>query len=130
MAEDTAEASSEADLSALVAEFIRLHAEAKQLNNRLEEVKEQLKRHAESQPRVANAVILRAGEYAVKCGYGVRVSYNVEKLSAVEAMLDAEQFEALFERKITLSAVKENLATAVPTTPSASLTRRNARTCH
>ncbi len=35
-------------LAALVAEFIRLHAEAKQLNDRLDEVKEQLKRHAAS----------------------------------------------------------------------------------
>jgi hypothetical protein len=106
---DAAEALSEEALSSLVAEFIRLHAEAKQLNDRLEEVKEQLKRHAASQPRVANAVVLRAGAYAVKCGYGVRVSYNAEKLSAVEATLGAEQFTALFERKVTFSAVKENL---------------------
>jgi len=107
--EDAAEALSDAELSALVAEFIRLHAETKQLNDRLEEIKEKLKRHAASQPRVANAVILRAGEYAVKCGYGVRVSYNAEQLSAVEEMLGTEQFAALFARKITLSAVKENL---------------------
>jgi hypothetical protein len=107
--EGAAEALSDAALSALVAEFIRLHAEAKQINDRLEDIKEQLKQHAASQPRVANAVILRAGEYTVKCGYGVRVSYNAEKLSAVEAMLGAEQFTALFERKITFSAVKENL---------------------
>ena len=107
--EDAAEALSEAELSALVAEFSRLHAEAKQLNDRLEEVKEKLKRHAASQPRIANAVILRAGEYMVKCGYTVRSNYNAEKLAAVEAMLGAEQFMALFERKITFSAVKENL---------------------
>jgi hypothetical protein len=54
-------------------------------------------------------VLLRIGEYAVKCGYGVRVSYSAEKLAAVEAMLGAEQFTALFERKITFSAVKESL---------------------
>jgi hypothetical protein len=107
--EDATETLSEAELSALVAEFSRLHAEAKQLNDRLEEVKEKLKRHAASQPRIANAVILRAGEYMVKCGYTVRSSYNAEKLAAVEAMLGAEQFMALFERKITFSAVKENL---------------------
>jgi hypothetical protein len=106
---DAAEALSAAELSALVAEFVRLHAEAKQLNDRLEEVKEKLKQHAASQPRVANAVLLRTGEYAVKCGYGVRVNYNAEKLAAVEAMLGAEQFTALFERKITYSAVKESL---------------------
>lgn len=107
--EDTAEALSDAELSALVAEFIRLHAETKQLNDRLEEIKEKLKRHAASQPRVANAVILRAGESAVKCGYTVRSNYNAERLSAIEEMLGTEQFATLFARKITFSAVKENL---------------------
>ena len=106
---DAAEALNAAELSVLVAEFVRLHAEAKQLNDRLEEIKEKLKQYAASQPRVANAVLLHTGEYAVKCGYGVRVSYNAEKLSAVEAMLGVEQFTALFERKITFSAVKESL---------------------
>jgi hypothetical protein len=104
-----AEALSEAELSALVAEFIRLHAEAKQLNDRLDAVKEQLKRHAASQPRVANAVLLRTGEHAAKCGYSVKVSYNADKLAAVEAMLGTEHFAALFTRKITFSAVKEPL---------------------
>src|SRR6266702_535017 len=89
---DATEALSAAELSVLVAEFVRLHAEAKQLNDRLEEIKEKLKQHAASQPRVANAVLLRTGEYAVKCGYRVSVSYNAEKLPAVEAMLGAEQF--------------------------------------
>jgi hypothetical protein len=100
---------SDAELSALVTEFIRLHAEAKQLNDRLDAVKEQLKRHAALQPRIANAVMLRTGEYTVKCGYSVRVSYNAEKLSAVEAILGTEHFTALFARKITFSAVKEPL---------------------
>jgi hypothetical protein len=107
--EDAAEALSDAELSALVAEFIRLHAETKQLNDRLDEIKEKLKRHAASQPRIANAVILQAGEYAVKCGYTVRSNYNAERLSTVEEMLGTEQFAALFARKITFSAVKENL---------------------
>src|SRR5262249_19089424 len=89
--------------------FIRLHAEAKHLNDRLDVVKEQLKRHAASQPRVANAVLLRIGEHAVKCGYSVRVSYNTEKLAAVEAMLGTEPFTALFARKISFSPVKESL---------------------
>jgi hypothetical protein len=106
---DAAEALSDAELSALVAEFIWLHAETKRLNDRLDEIKEKLKRHAASQPRVANAVVLRAGEYAVKCGYTVRSNYNAERLSAVEEMLGTEQFATLFARKITFSAVKENL---------------------
>ena len=106
--DDTATLSDEA-LSALVAEFIQLHAEAKRLNDRLETVKEQLKRHAASQPRVANAVLLRSGEYAIKCGYSVRVSYHTDKLAAVESMLGPEPFTALFTRKITFSPVKESL---------------------
>ena len=109
VSDDDAAALSEEALAALVAEFIRLHAEAKQLNDRLDAVKEQLKRHAASQPRVANAVLLRAGEHAVKCGYSVRVSYHAEKLAAVEAMLGTEHFTALFTRKITFSPVKESL---------------------
>jgi hypothetical protein len=109
--EEGAAALSEEALSVLVAEFIRLHAEAKQLNDRLDAVKEQLKRHAASQPRIANAVLLRTGEHAVKCGYSVRVSYHADQLAAVEAMLGTEHFAALFARKITFSAVKEPLDT-------------------
>jgi hypothetical protein len=109
VSKDDAAALSDEALSALVAEFIQLHAEAKRLNDRLETVKEQLKRHAASQPRTANAVMLRTGEYAVKCGYSMRVSYNADKLAAVEAILGTEHFTALFTRKITFSAVKEPL---------------------
>jgi hypothetical protein len=106
-----AAALSEETLAVLLAEFIQLHAEAKHLNDRLDAVKEQLKRHAASQPRMANAVLLRAGEHAVKCGYSVRVSYNADKLAAVEALLGTEPFAALFARKTTFSAVKESLDT-------------------
>jgi hypothetical protein len=106
---ESAAALSDAEVAALAAEFIQLHAEAKHVNDRLEAVKEQLKRHAASQPRVANAVMLRAGEHAVKCGYSVRVSYNAEKLAAVEALLGTDPFTALFARKISFSPVKESL---------------------
>ena len=109
VSKDDAAALSEEALAALVAEFIQLHAEAKQLNERLDAVKEQLKRHAASQPRVANAVLLRTGEHAVKCGYSIKVTYNADKLAAVEALLGTEHFTALFTRKITFSAVKESL---------------------
>ncbi|MGE3541189.1 MAG: hypothetical protein AB7N91_27620 [Candidatus Tectimicrobiota bacterium] len=100
---------SDAELSALVEEFIRLHAEAKHLNDRLDAIKEQLKQYAASQPRSANAVTLRAGEHTVKCGYSVRVSYHADKLAAVEALLGTEHFAALFARKITFSPVKASL---------------------
>jgi len=109
VSKDDAAALSEDALSALVAEFVRLHAEVKHLNERLDAVKEQLKRHAASQPRVANAVMLRAGEHAVKCGYSVRVSYNADQLAAVEALLGVEPFTALFTRKTTFSPVKAAL---------------------
>ena len=109
VSKDDAAALSEGALAALVAEFIQLHAEAKQLNERLDAVKGQLKRHAASQPRVANAVLLRTGKHAVKCGYSIKVTYNADKLAAVEALLGTEQFTALFTRKMTFSAVKEPL---------------------
>jgi hypothetical protein len=67
--------------------------------------------------------MLRTGEYTVKCGYNVRVSYNAEKLAAVEALLGTEHFTALFTRKTTFSAVKESLdaflASAAPDTAAA-----------
>ena len=108
---DAAVALSDAEVAALVTEFVRLHAEAKQLNDRLDTVKEQLKRHAASQPRVANAVLLRTGEDAVRCGFSPRVSYQAEQLAAVEAMLGTEPFAALFTRKTTFSPVKGSLDT-------------------
>ena len=109
VADAAAAALSDTDVSALVTEFVRLHAEAKQLNDRLDAVKEQLKQHAASQPRVANAVLLRTGEDAVRCGYSPRVSYQAEQLAAVEAMLGTEPFAALFTRKTTFSPVKGSL---------------------
>jgi hypothetical protein len=103
---DAAAALSDAEVSALVTEFVRLHAEARQLNDRLDAIKEQLKQHAASQPRVANAVLLRAGDDIVTCRYSPRVSYQAEPLAAVEAMLGPEPFAALFTRKTIFSPVK------------------------
>jgi hypothetical protein len=96
----------DADVAALVSAFVRLHAEAKQLNDRMDAIKEQLKQHAASQPRVANAVLLRAGDDVVTCRYSPRVSYQAEQLAAVEALLGTEPFAALFTRKTTFSPVK------------------------
>jgi hypothetical protein len=108
-ADAAAPALSDAEVATLVTEFVRLHAEAKQLNDRLDAIKEQLKQHAASQPRVANAVLLRAGDDVVTCRYSPRVSYQAEQLTAVEAMLGAEPFAALFTRKTTFSPVKGSL---------------------
>jgi hypothetical protein len=100
---------SDTDVAVLVSEFVRLHAEAKHLNDRLEAIKEQLKQHAASQPRVGNAVLLRTGDDVVTCRYSPRVSYQAEQLAAVEAMLGSELFAALFTRKTTFSPVKGSL---------------------
>lgn len=105
--ESDAEPLSEDELAALVGEFVSLHAEHKRLGDRLEAIKERLKSHAATQPRTANAVLMRVGEHAVKCGYATRVSYDSEKVSAVGMMLDAESFAALFTREVRYSPNKE-----------------------
>jgi hypothetical protein len=107
--DDEAEALGEEELSVLVGEFARLHAEHKKLEGQLNEIKEKLKRHAATQPRVSNAVVLRAGEHAVKCGYSARVSYDAEKLSAAESLLGPENFASLFAREVKYTPLKDNL---------------------
>jgi hypothetical protein len=79
------------------------------LDSRASEIKELLKRAATSRPRVSNAVVLRAGEAGVRCSYASKAAYDAEKLAAAEALLGAEGFAALFERKVTFAAVKGRL---------------------
>jgi hypothetical protein len=107
--DSTAKMLSEEEVSTLISEFTRLHAEEKKIKEQLEDVKEKLKRHAASQPRVNNAVLLRAGEAAVKCGYSVRISYDSEKLGAVEGLLGTERFAELFTREVKFTPVKDRL---------------------
>jgi hypothetical protein len=100
----------EEEVAALVAEFVALHAEKKRLDDRLEEIKETLKRAARARPRISNAVVLRAGEEGgVRCSYSVKTAYDPEKLSVVEDLLGREGFEAIFERKVSFSPVKDRL---------------------
>ncbi|HEX8283990.1 MAG TPA: hypothetical protein VF588_11575 [Pyrinomonadaceae bacterium] len=106
---DGAEALSDEEVETLVAEYVALHEELKRLDTRASEIKEQLKRAATARPRVSNAVVLRAGEAGVRCGYASKATYDPEKLSEVERLLGAEGFAALFERKVTFSAVKNRL---------------------
>lgn len=104
-----AAALSDEEVAALVSEYVALHEEIKRLDGRAGEIKEQLKLAARSRPRVSNAVVLRAGEGAgVRCSYSVKTAYDAEKLSAVEHLL-GEEFAAVFERKVTFSAVKGGL---------------------
>ena len=100
---------SDEEVSALVAEYVALHEELKRLDARASEIKEQLKRAASARPRVSNGVVLRADEAGVRCSYTSKASYDAEKLAAAEALLGAEGFAALFERKVSFNAVRPRL---------------------
>jgi hypothetical protein len=106
---DGTEAPADEEVAALVAEYVALHEELKRLEARASEIKEQLKRAAAARPRVSNAVVLRAGGAGVRCSYASKATYDAEKLSAAEALLGAEEFAALFERRVTYAAVKARL---------------------
>jgi hypothetical protein len=101
---------SDEEVERLVARYVWLHAEKKQLDDEMDEIKERLKLAAGARPRVTNAVVLRAGEGAVRCSYSVRTTWDAAKLSEAEALLGPEQFSSLFERKVTYAAVREALA--------------------
>ena len=107
--DDGTEALTDEEVAALVAEYVALHEELKRLDARASEVKEQLKRASAARPRVSNAVVLRADDGSVRCSYTSKATYDAEKLAAAEALLGAEEFAALFERKVTFSAVKARL---------------------
>jgi hypothetical protein len=125
-APDGTEALSEEEVAALVAEYVALHEELKRLEGRASEIKEQLKRAATARPRVSNAVVLRAGEGGVRCSYTSKVSYDAERLAAAEALLGAESFAALFERKVTFSAVKNRLEEFLSSADEATAAARDA----
>ena len=101
---------SDEEVERLVARYVELHAEKKQLDDEMDEIKERLKTAAGARARVTNAVVLRAGEAAVRCSYTVRTTWDAAKLSEAEALLGPEQFSALFERKVSYAAVRERLA--------------------
>lgn len=98
----------EEEVAALVAEYVGLHEESKRLDARLGEIKERLKLAAQARPRVSNAVVLRAGDAGVRCSFAVRTSYDPAALAPAEELL-GEEFDALFERKVSFAAVKDRL---------------------
>jgi hypothetical protein len=99
----------DAEVESLVSEYIGLHAEEKRIKERLDEIKEQLKAAAASRERVAGAVTLNGEEGAVKCSFKTSLKCLPEKVGALEARLEPDEFGALFERKISYSPVKDNL---------------------
>jgi hypothetical protein len=99
----------ETTLESLIAEYVALHAEEKRVSERLGQIKEQLKAVALMKERVANAVVLRAGDTAVKCSYKVGLKLNPERVGELERILDEGQFATLIERKISFSPIKEKI---------------------
>jgi hypothetical protein len=110
LADPDAEPLDEEQIETLAREFVELHAQLKPLNDRLDEIKEKLKRVASGRPREGNAVLIGNGDAAVKCGYSTRVSYDADRLLALENDVGADLIETLFERKTSFSANKESLA--------------------
>jgi len=102
-------ASGEADTQSLISEFVALHAEEKRITKRMSEIKESLKAIAASQQRVGNAVTMRAGDSAVRCSYRVSLKCDTEAVEALEEVLDKEEFSRLFERKMSFSAVEDEV---------------------
>jgi hypothetical protein len=124
--DDGTEALSDEEVERLVAEYVALHEELKRLDARAGEIKEQLKRASSARPRVSNAVVLRAEAGSVRCSYTSKAAYDAEKLAAAEALLGAEGFNALFERKVTFSAVKGRLEEFLSSEDAATAAAREA----
>ena len=103
------DAPDESDVEALVSEFIALHGEEKRIKDRLDEIKEQLKRAAAVRPRVAGAVTLGGDAGAVKCSFKTNLKCIPEKVSVLEQQLEPDKFASLFERKVNYSPVKDQL---------------------
>lgn len=125
-ASDDTEALSDEEVAALVAEYVALHEELKRLDTRASEIKEQLKRASSARPRVSNAVVLRADAGSVRCSYTSKTAYDAEKLAAAETLLGAEEFAALFERKVTFAAVKPRLEEFLSSDDEATAVAREA----
>ncbi|HVF57515.1 MAG TPA: hypothetical protein VM934_15275 [Pyrinomonadaceae bacterium] len=122
-----AEAIGDEEVETLVAEYVSLHAEKKKLDARMDAIKEALKGAAEARPRVAGAVVLRAGEDAgVRCSYALKTTYDAKKLLTAEQLLGPEEFASLFERKVTFSPNKESVEEFLAATDEAREAAREA----
>jgi hypothetical protein len=113
------------EVESLVAEYVALHAEESRVKKRLEEIKERLKVAASARRRVAGAVTLRAGDAAVKCSFKASLRCDEGKVAELERVLEAGQFESLFQRSVRYGPARENLERllADPSEESAELRR-------
>jgi hypothetical protein len=94
---------------AIISEYIALHTEEKRIKARMDELKEALKDIAAVQQRISNAVTLRGGDGAVKCSFRSSLKCNQEVVESLAERLDDQEFEALFERKVSYSPHKESI---------------------
>ncbi len=94
---------------ALISEYIALHAEEKRIKTRMDQLKEALKEVAAVQQRISNAVTLRAGDQAVKCSFRSSLKCNQEVVESLAERLDEQEFDELFERKVSYSPHKERV---------------------
>jgi hypothetical protein len=117
---------SDEEVASLVAQYAALHEESKRLEARMGAIKERLKLSARARPRVSNAVVLRAGDTgpAVRCSFTIKTTYDAARLSEVESLLGADEFAALFERKVSYSAVRDGLEAFLSSADEARATAR------
>lgn len=116
----------EAGIESLIAEYVQLHSDEKRISERLDEIKDLLKTVAAAKQRVAGAVVLRAGDAAVKCSYKVTVKYNTDKVAALESALDETTFAALFDRKVSYAPVKGKIEEVTNSTDEATAALRDS----
>jgi hypothetical protein len=106
-----ADAIPEAELALLVDEFIQLHAEEKQIKERMEEIKERLKTIAQAKDRVSNTVVLKSSkeqEY-VKCSFSQSYKVDQERIAELQKQLDEAEFQSLFKMEVKYSLIKERI---------------------
>ncbi|MEJ7617059.1 MAG: hypothetical protein WKF30_08895 [Pyrinomonadaceae bacterium] len=102
----------EAAVETLVAEYVALQAEEKRISEQLEAIKERLKAAASGKPREGSSVTLRAADAAaaVRCSYRTTLKCDADALPLLEQLLAEDEFAALFERKVSVTPVKERVA--------------------
>lgn len=114
-------------LGTLVEEYVALHAEEKRIKERMEALKERLKQAATARRGdEGGAVVLRAGDAAVRCSYRKSLKCDGEAVETVARLLDDEEFAALFERKVSYNTNRERLEEFLSATDEAHDAARRA----
>jgi hypothetical protein len=97
-------------IETLIAEYTSLHAEEKRISERMEVVKDRLKAAASARQRMGNAVVLRAGDAAIRCSYRATLKFDADAADSLAQLLNEAEFSSLFERKTTFTPVKDRIA--------------------